>query len=348
MPVSRSLIKVTNPLAELAIMKVENAPRTQELAILQEKGTQPARMVAFSPDNSTLACSTLDTLSLWDVYKQRKMIERKMPALNILYSPNGETLVVIGRDITFLDAKTGEQKGVLKGHRDGTNGAAFSPDGRFLATGGMDGMVRIGDLTSKKLVRTLEHQSQVRGVAFSPDGETLASVAWGEPQAPRNIYLWNVRTGSKIAMLKCQTEKNLSFSPDGSILAVDGTLYTVPNMQILHDLKDRYIAFSPDGNLVASCRSDFTTIGIWDVDTGDKLAVLKGHSEGIWSVAFNHDGTLLASTSGKIDMKAMLERDDASADGDKSIRLWGVPNQDPDETKPLQTTTKHLRRLNED
>ncbi len=345
MPVSRSLLKITNPLAEIAPVKPENAAHTRELAVLQDGAFQPPRMLAFSPDSKTLACSTLDSLTMWDMETQRKRFERKTAALSMAFSPDGRTLVASGRELAFLDARTGEQTATLKGHRDGTTGIAFSPDGRLLATGGMDGMVRVGDLTTKKLVRTLEHQAQVRGVAFSPDGETIATVAWGELQAPRGIYLWNLRTGEKTNMTKCQTEKNLAFSPDGRILAVDGILYSVDTLQILHDFKERFVAFSPDSKLIASCRSDFTTVGLWEIATGNKLAVLKGHTEGIWCVAFSGDGKLLASGSGKIDMKALLQADESAANGDKSVRLWGIPLDDPDETKPLQTTTKHLKRL---
>lgn len=345
MPVSRSLLQATNPLAELAVMTVENAPRTTELTTLQDKAWQPARLLAFSPDGSMLAGSTLDSLTIWDVTRQRKLLERKMTALHLTYSPDGKSLLVTGKDIVFLDAQSGEQKTMLKGHRDGTTGIAFSPDGALLASGGMDGMVRVGNLSTRALVRSFEHPSPVRGLAFSPDGETVASVAWGSAPAPRMIYLWNVRTGRQLAAIKCQTEKNLAFSPSGLLLAVDGVVYTVPDMQVRHNLGERVAAFSPNGKLIATCRSDFNTIGLWDALTGDKLALLKGHSEGVWSVAFNPAGTLLASSSGKIDMRSMLEGDAAPPIGDKSVRLWGILQKDPDETKPLLPVTKALKRL---
>ncbi|MBZ0286589.1 MAG: WD40 repeat domain-containing protein [Anaerolineae bacterium] len=307
------------------------------------RDTQPARIVLFSPDSATLVCSTLDSVSLWDVERGQKKAQLQTAALHVTYSPDGATLVITGRDLTFFDTRTGKKTQTLKGHTDGTTGVAFSPDGVRLATGGMDGVVRVGNLKTQRLIRTFEHPAPVRGLAFSPDGDTVATVSWGSGDTPRSITLWSVQSGAKLQSMKCQSEKNLVFSPNGRLLAVDGTLYDPATLQVVHDLQDRVIAFSPDSQLVASCRSDYTTIGLWDAVTGQKLLVLKGHSESVWSLAFSPDGKYLASGSGKLAVASIHQ--DAEEAGDKGIRLWGVPEKDPDPTQPLLPSTKTLRRL---
>jgi len=326
-----------------------NVGRITELEVLRDQ--QPARIVLFSPDGATLACSTMDAVILWDVQKRRKKAQLNTPALHMTYSPDGKVLVVAGRDIQFFDTHTGQLATSLKGHQDGTTGIAYSPDGTMLASSGMDGVVRVGNLKTQRLVGTFEHPAPVRGLAFSPDGDTVATVSWGDASLPRNINLWSVKTGQKIQTMKSQTEKNVAYSPDGKILAVDGTLYNANTLQVIHDLRERVVAFSPDSSLVASCRSDYTTVGLWDVLTGDKLLVLKGHTESLWSLAFSPDGTLLASGSGNLNMVGMRQDSSESDDPDlrtqpdTAVHLWGVPALDPAPTKPLVSQTKPLKRL---
>src|SRR5688572_33415780 len=69
-------------------------------------------------------------------------------------------------------------KGVrsLEGHQGIVRSVAFDPQGWTLASGSVDGTVKLWDAQSGKLLRTLEgHQGEINSVAFDPQGETLAS-----------------------------------------------------------------------------------------------------------------------------------------------------------------------------
>jgi len=65
------------------------------------------------------------------------------------------------------------------------------------------------------------------------------------------------------------------------------------------------VAFSPDGRLLTSAADQ--TVKLWDVETGQEVRTLSGHTDRVWSVAFSPDGRLLASAS-----------------GDHTVKLWDV------------------------
>jgi WD40 repeat protein len=146
--------------------------------------------LTFSPDGTTLLATYErpgNVMKTWDTASWREIATLRQSDLrfdyhDIIYSNDGRQIVMTGTrlDIEFLDAVTGEGRGILKGHSRAPYQLAFSPDGSLLASAADDMTLRIWDVKTGQCLRMFKAGNEIFSVAFSPDGSLLAFAVRGE------------------------------------------------------------------------------------------------------------------------------------------------------------------------
>lgn len=188
--------------------------------------------LTFAADNSLVSASKDGVVISWNLEPQWKLAavlgtkpENRLDVssspltdrvLALAFSPDGRLLASgggepsRGGEVLLWDVGSMTvQREPRELHSDTVNSLAFSRDGRILATGSADKFVRLTEVESGRLVRTLEgHTGHVLGVEWSADGGTLSSGG-----ADGALKVWNTETGEQ--------RKSIAATP-GQVTAVAG------------------------------------------------------------------------------------------------------------------------------
>ncbi|ODV97597.1 hypothetical protein PACTADRAFT_78066 [Pachysolen tannophilus NRRL Y-2460] len=147
-------------------------------------------------------------------------------------------------------------------HDEFTTSVKLSPNGKYIATGSSDKLIKIWDLKTGNFEKSLKgHSKGVSDICWSPDSKYIASASDDE-----TIIIWSVEYGKCIRILK-------------------GHTYHITCLE-----------FNYKGNLLISGSSD-EAIRIWDVLRGKCLKTLSAHSDPISSLDVSWDGTIIVSAS---------------------------------------------------
>jgi WD40 repeat protein len=188
--------------------------------------------------------------------------------------------------------KSGKQIG--DDWRDGDSGVisiALSPDGNKVVSGSWDGVVRLWDIdTCKVITKWMGHANGVGSVCWSRDGRRVLS---GSQDG--TAKQWDVQSGDTI------------LEPTENILA---------SIETRHE-RVWAVVYSPDTTMIATGGLDGprtekffeSSVKIWDAKTGKLVVTLKGHTDAVRCLAWTKDGKTLISGS-----------------YDSSIRTWNTTN----------------------
>ncbi len=217
-----------------------DANSSQPIAILDPAGNETVSSARFSPDGSRVVTSSYrrdGAVMIWNVESLHQSADPP-PRLNAPV-------------VTFT------------GHQSRTTTAAFSPDGKIVASGGYDRLVRLWDPeTGMEIAAPLgsgadHHRQRIRSVAFNAEGTELLSTS-----DDGSAILWDLKRGSALRTFAASSTETLH----------DGDL-------------------SPSGTLVALAGND-RQVRVWDAATGVQLAS-KSHPDGVMGVSFIDDARLV-------------------------------------------------------
>ena len=267
------------------------------------KKNSGAISVCWSPDGRYLASTSMENpLILWDVSSGRMLRRVSCPVelpVAMYWSPDGNRIVVTdgsgSHEGVVIDVRKGEPAYTVN-----AVSAAWSPDAKTLALGGVDGHVQFLEAASADVLRTINaHTGAVKHLGFTPDGRTLGTGAFEHPYKAESqeTAFWDVTNGD--CLRRHDGRFFVTFSPDGKRFMTGGMpvseFWRTETGERLGTLNVRSDAVGrpgwlPNGNRVMAG----TLPTIWDVTTGKQVRIFgQGKDGAAYSYRFSPDSRRL-------------------------------------------------------
>ena len=310
-----------------------NPDTGKELVTFSEGHTEWVKAVAFAKNGTMLTSAAFNgTVEVWDLKTKRELI-----TFTAGHSDSTESVVFStdamlfanrgayglrafdafgfgsrgsfqgGSGMRLWELTTGDElSGPWQDWTGTTASFVFSSDNKVLASRDGQDILAWDVDTGIELFRFNTEKPFPRKLVFSPNRTLIAAHGiHGE------TLVWDVDAHHKFPIFITEDANSLAFSPNGTLLALghrDGIVLwdvTLIEFRKRIGIPDSWrgfedvLTFSPDGKTLLAPTLEIwdPLIKLWDVDTGQDLGTLSGHTEPIETLVFSHDGKTLASGS---------------------------------------------------
>ena len=258
------------------------------------------------------------------------------PVLGVAVSPDKSAVAASrGNQIHVYDAGSGayvrslidgglvgpDKKPVKAAHLSLVESLAYSPDGKYIASGSFQEVILWDAKTGELARKVTGFAERVVCLAFSPDGKLLAT-GGGAPTQEGELKIFEVASGKVVQDIKANVHSDtvfgVSFSPDDKMLASCGAdkfvkTFDVATGKFLKSFEGHThhvlgVGWSGDGKLLASGGAD-NVIKVWDFEKGEQVRTINGHAKQMTSLVFIGKAGLFATCT-----------------GDQQVRMWNATN----------------------